>query len=136
MRPRITRGRLVIGSAVVALGSVAFGTFDASPATGIVSSLTIEPGFHGVVTAASPCQAGRTVRVKRFKRRAPDKLIGSDTTDANGIWDVPSNKTRGIYYAKAKPLIVSASGYAYGYASTFCEAARSKRLRLGRGRRR
>jgi hypothetical protein len=139
MATRATRTRLIVGTAVVALGSVAFGLFDAPSATGIATSVTIEKGFRGVVSAAFPCQQGRTVTVKRFKKKAPDKKIGTDVTDASGNWEVLSNKTHGTYYAKVSFLTVPASGstgYSYGYAAANCDAAKSAKLHLGKRHRR
>jgi hypothetical protein len=128
--------KLIVALAVVALGSVAFGTFSASPASGVATTVTIAPKFLGVVNSSPPCQAGRTVVVKRFKRRAPDKEIGRTTSDANGNWAVPTNRQFGRYYAVAKASTATGPGTGYGYGSVPCEKGKSPKISLGRRPRR
>ena len=132
VRWRKTRVRLIVALAIVALGSVAFGSLSGPSASGVTTSVTIAPKFVGVVNATAPCQAGRTVVVKRFKRRAPDKEIGRTMSDASGDWAVPSNREFGKYYAVAKSTVITGTGTGYGYGSVSCDRGKSPTLNLGR----
>ena len=128
MARRKVRTRLVVGLAIVALGSLAFGTLSPS-ASGIVTTVSIAPKFQGLVNAQVPCRGGRTVVVKRFKRRAPDKEIGRTISAADGSWAVPSERQFGKYYAVAKKSIATDTGY--GYSGATCERGVSPLLKIG-----
>lgn len=70
--------------------------------TKIVVSLKF-PAFHGTLQSSkSACATGRTVKLYREKS-GPDKLLGTDTSDAKTKWSIPLGKrlTSGSYYAKA-----------------------------------
>jgi hypothetical protein len=121
--------KLTVALAVVALGSVIFGLMSPQSATGITTTVTIAPKFLGTVNAAAPCQAGRTVVVKRFKRRAPDKEIGRTTSGADGSWAVPTNRQFGRYYAIALASTGTNAGYGYGTAP--CDKGKSPKISLG-----
>ncbi len=73
----------------------------ASYSTKIVVSLKF-PAFHGTLKSSkSACAAGRTVKLFREKS-GPDKLLGTDTSNAKAEWSIPLGKklTSGSYYAK------------------------------------
>jgi hypothetical protein len=141
MRSKLTRLRLVVAVAVVALVSLVLGLFDMSPVSGVTSSVTIERGFRGVVSAQAPCQASRTVEVKRRRgrhKRPRNKVIGTVQTDANGNWSFSANRQFGTYFAKApqetKTSTGTGYGYGYGYSSVpvNCEKGKSADLSFGR----
>jgi hypothetical protein len=74
----------------------------ASYSTKVIVSLKT-PAFHGKVKSAkSSCAANRKVKLFR-KKAGPDKLLGTDTSNANAKWSIPLGKrlTSGSYYAKA-----------------------------------
>src|SRR5258706_8638346 len=74
----------------------------ASYSNTIVVSLKF-PAFHGTLKSAkSACATGRTVKLFREKS-GPDKLLGTDTSNAKTKWSIPLGKrlTSGSYYAKA-----------------------------------
>jgi hypothetical protein len=118
--------KLVVGLALVALGSLAFGTLSPS-ASGVTTSVTIAPRFLGTVSATSGCQAGREVVVKRVKR-GKDKVIGVVTSENDGDWALPTNRQRGRYRAVAKARVNSGTGY--GYAGVSCDKGKSPTIKL------
>lgn len=60
-----------------------------------------ETGFRGRVDSGRPgCISGRTVTVMKVVADAPDKAIGTDTTDGNGRYAVARNNPHGTFYAK------------------------------------
>jgi len=70
--------------------------------TTIVVSLKV-PAFHGTLKSGkSACATGRTVKLFREKA-GPDKLLGTDKSNAKTKWSIPLGKrlTSGSYYAKA-----------------------------------
>jgi hypothetical protein len=86
--------------------------------TKVIVSLKF-PAFHGTVTAGkSSCTKDRTVKLLR-KRRAADKLLGTDKSNAKAQWSIPIGKKlpSGSYYAKTP-------------AKGRCRAARSKVLTI------
>jgi hypothetical protein len=87
-----------------ALSLVAGTALGAKPhSTTVIVSLKF-PAFHGKVKSADDgCVGARTVKMFRKKAGKPAKLLGSDTTDAKGKWQIPVGKhlTSGSYYAKA-----------------------------------
>ena len=89
---------VVFAAAVLLAAPVA----SASYSTKVVVSLKT-PAFHGSVKSSrSSCTANRTVKLFR-KKPGPDKLLGTDTSNAGGKWSIPIGKrlTPGSYYAKA-----------------------------------
>jgi hypothetical protein len=80
----------------------------AASAAGSGSSTTIVvslkfPAFHGTLKSGkSTCATGRTVKLFREKT-GPDKLLGTDKSNAKTKWSIPLGKrlTSGSYYAKA-----------------------------------
>jgi hypothetical protein len=88
---------VLVAAAVVPVSSAA----GASYSTRVVVSLRT-PAFHGSVKSAKgACATNRTVKLFR-KKPGPDKLLGSDKSNANARWSIPIGKlTRGSYYAKA-----------------------------------
>jgi hypothetical protein len=74
----------------------------ASYSTKVIVSLKY-PAFHGALQSSkSGCATGRTVKLFREKS-GPDKLLGTDTSNAKTKWSIPLGKrlTSGSYYAKA-----------------------------------
>jgi hypothetical protein len=86
--------------------------------TKIVVSLKV-PAFHGTLRSdKGACATSRMVTLYR-ERSGPDKLLGTDRSNAKAEWSIPIGKpTSGSYYAKA-----SAKGR--------CKPARSKVISLG-----
>jgi hypothetical protein len=90
---------------VVALAGALLPTVSAagsSYSTQVIVSLKF-PAFHGTVKSGkSACSTGRTVKLYREKS-GPDKLLGTDKTDAKTKWSIPLGKKlpSGSYYATA-----------------------------------
>jgi hypothetical protein len=90
----------------------------ASYSTKVIVSLKF-PAFHGTLKSGrSACATSRTVKLFRQKS-GPDKLLGTDKSDARTKWSIPLGKrlTSGSYYAKAP-------------AKGACKPARSKVLSI------
>jgi len=88
--------------ALVALLLPAVSAAGAGHSTKIVVSLKF-PAFHGTLKSSkSACAAGRTVKLFR-ERSGPDRLLGTDTSNAKTKWSIPIGKrlVSGSYYAKA-----------------------------------
>jgi hypothetical protein len=74
----------------------------ASYSTKIIVSLKF-PAFHGTLRSSrGACATGRTVKLFREKS-GPDKLLGTDKSNAQTKWSIPIGKRliSGAYYAKA-----------------------------------
>ncbi|HEY8810738.1 MAG TPA: hypothetical protein VIM28_12040 [Solirubrobacterales bacterium] len=92
---------LLVAALAVALLPAALAA-SASNSTTIVLSLK-NPAFHGTLKSSkSACATGRTVKLFREKP-GPDKLLGTDKSNAKTKWSIPLGKrlTSGSYYAKA-----------------------------------
>lgn len=98
---------LFIALAVAAVGvgallpAVSASAATRSP-TKVVVSLKF-PAFHGgLQSPRSACVSNRGVRLYREKS-GPDKLLGTDRSNASGKWSIPIGKRliSGSYYAKA-----------------------------------
>lgn len=90
----------------------------ASYSTKVIVSLKF-PAFHGTLKSSKDaCATGRMVKLFRQKS-GPDKLLGTDRSNAKTKWSIPIGKrlTSGSYYAKA-----SSKGN--------CKAAKSKVLSI------
>lgn len=90
----------------------------AGNSTKIIVSLKT-PAFHGTLKSSkSACSTGRTVKLYR-ENSGPDKLLGTDKSNAKTKWSIPIGKrlTSGAYYAKAP-------------AKGSCKAAKSKVLTI------
>jgi hypothetical protein len=89
----------------------------ASYSTKVIVSLKT-PAFHGKLKSSrSACATNRTVKLFR-KKSGPDKLLGTDKSNAKAKWSIPLGKlTPGSYYAKAP-------------AKGSCKAAKSKVLTI------
>jgi hypothetical protein len=86
--------------------------------TKVIVSLKF-PAFHGKLKSSrSACATSRTVKLFR-QRSGPDKLLGTDKSNAKTEWSIPIGKrlTSGSYYAKAP-------------AKGSCKAAKSKVLSI------
>jgi hypothetical protein len=73
-----------------------------SYSTKVIVSLKF-PAFHGKLKAGkSACATDRKVKLFR-QRSGPDKLLGTDESNAKTKWSIPIGKrlTSGSYYAKA-----------------------------------
>jgi hypothetical protein len=108
---------LLVAALAVALLPTALAA-GASNSTTIVVSLK-NPAFHGTLKASkSACATGRTVKLYREKA-GPDKLLGTDKSNAKTKWSIPLGKKliSGSYYAKAP-------------AKGSCKAAKSKVLSI------
>lgn len=106
---------LLVAALVIALLPAALAA-GASNSTTIVVSLKT-PAFHGTLKSAkSACATDRTVKLYRVTP-GPDKLLGTDRSDAKTKWSIPLGKKliAGSYYAKAP-------------AKGSCKAAKSKVL--------
>ncbi len=99
---RITIAASFVASCLLLAGS-------ASAATSYKTKVTMSaspPYWNGDVKSAGnllhgvrSCERKRLVKV--YKRRdGKDQLIGSDTSNRSGVWVVPDEPTKGIYYAK------------------------------------
>jgi hypothetical protein len=92
---------LLVAASLAALLATASAS-GASYSTKVIVSLKF-PAFHGSLKSSkSACATGRTVKLFR-QRSGPDKLLGTDTSDAKAKWSIPIGKrlTSGGYYAKA-----------------------------------
>jgi hypothetical protein len=104
--------------------ALAVALLPAAPAVGASNSTTIivslkTPAFHGTLKSGkSACATGRTVKLFREKS-GPDKLLGTDKSNAKTKWSIPIGKrlVSGSYYAKAP-------------AKGSCKAAKSKVLSI------
>jgi len=110
---------------VLLVAALAVALLPASLAAGASNSTTLivslkKPAFHGTLKSSkSACATGRTVKLFREKA-GPDKLLGTDKSNAKTKWSIPIGKRliSGSYYAKA-----SAKGS--------CKPAKSKVLSIG-----
>ena len=109
---------LLIAALAAALLSAALAA-GASNSTTIVVSLKT-PAFHGTLKSGkTACATGRTVKLFREKS-GPDKLLGTDKSNAKTKWSIPIGKrlVSGSYYAKAP-------------AKGSCKPAKSRVLSIG-----
>lgn len=109
----VARRLALFAVAVVAALLLIAPSAGASSPTTIVVSLKF-PAFHG--TLKSPkgaCTKHRQVKLFR-ERSGPDKLLGTDRTNAKAEWSIPLGKrlSSGAYYAKTA-------------ATSSCRAAKS-----------
>jgi hypothetical protein len=91
---------LAVALAVALLPSASAAS--ASYSTQVIVSLKV-PAFHGTLKSSkSACATGRTVKLFREKS-GPDRLLGTDRSNAKTKWSIPLGKklTSGSYYAKA-----------------------------------
>lgn len=89
---------IAVAAALLPAASAAGSSFS----TKIVVSLKV-PAFHGTLKSGkSACATNRTVKLYREKS-GPDKLLGTDKSNAKTKWSIPLGKklTPGSYYAKA-----------------------------------
>jgi hypothetical protein len=99
------RSALLVILVVVALAGAlipAVSAAGSSYSTKVVVSLKF-PAFHGTLKSGrSVCATGRTVKLFREKS-GPDRLLGTDKSNAKTKWSIPIGKrlTSGSYYAKA-----------------------------------
>lgn len=115
MAARLTA--LLIAALAVALLPAALASGAGNSTTIVVSLKT--PAFHGTLKSGkSSCATGRTVKLYREKA-GPDKLLGTDKSNAKTKWSIPLGKrlVSGAYYAKAP-------------AKGSCKAAKSKVLSI------
>jgi hypothetical protein len=90
---------LLVVALVVALLPAASAS-GASYSTKVIVSLKT-PAFHGKLKSSrSTCTTNRTVKLFR-KKAGPDKLLGTDRSNAKAKWSIPIKLKPGSYYAKA-----------------------------------
>lgn len=90
-----------------------------SYSTKVIVSLRT-PAFHGTLKSGrSACATNRTVKLFREKS-GPDKLLGTDKSNAKAKWSIPIGK-----------LPHGSSYYARAPAKGRCKAAKSKVLTIG-----
>jgi hypothetical protein len=70
-------------------------------------------GKHGafkgkVISQKDRCQINRTVAVRK-RVDGPDRLIGTDTTNKDGQWELEARGTPGTYYARARRKVLRKS---------------------------
>jgi len=109
---------LLLAVLAVALLPPALATGARNSTTIIVSLKT--PAFHGTLKSnKSVCATNRTVKLFREKS-GPDRLLGTDKSNAKTKWSIPIGKRliSGSYYAKAP-------------AKGSCKPAKSKVLSIG-----
>lgn len=98
--------KALMGVTAVAVASVAFtGSATSAPNASLKDTkivLQTDPAFHGVIESNGQCVEGRIVKVLK-KKKGRDKIIGGNSTDADGFFSVPEPNVRpGIYYAKVR----------------------------------
>lgn len=109
---------LVVALAAALLPAVS--AAGSSYSTTIIVSLKL-PAFHGTLKSAkSACATGRTVKLFREKS-GPDKLLGTDKSNAKTKWSIPIGKR----------LTSGASYYTMAPAKGRCKPAKSKVLSIG-----
>jgi hypothetical protein len=95
-------------SALLLISTLVFALMPAASAAGasystkVIVSLKF-PAFHGTLKSGkNACATGRKVKLFR-ERSGPDKLLGTDKSNAKTRWSIPIGKrlTSGSYYAKA-----------------------------------
>jgi len=114
---------MVARLSVLLVVALAVALLPAAPAVGASYSTKVivslkTPAFHGKLKSSrSACTTNRTVKLFR-KKSGPDRLLGTDKSNAQAKWSIPLGKlSRGSYYAKA-----SAKGS--------CKSAKSKVLTI------
>ena len=89
---------LLIAASIVAL-LVPAASASAATSSQVIISFKL-PAFNGKVKSPkAACKKNRTVKLYRAKA-GPDKFLGSDTTNKNGKWLIPTKLKSGDYYAK------------------------------------
>lgn len=112
----VTRFSAVLLVAALATASLPVPPAAAAYSTKVIVSLKT-PAFHGKLkSSSSACATNRTVKLFR-KRSGPDKLLGTDKSNANAKWSIPIKLKPGSYYAKAP-------------AKGSCRSAKSKVLTI------
>jgi hypothetical protein len=104
--------------ALLAALSPATSAAASSYSTKVIVSLKF-PAFHGKLRSGKGvCATSRTVKLFR-KRKGPDKLLGTDRSNAKTRWAIPIGRrlTSGSYYVKAP-------------AKGRCKPAKSKMLTI------
>jgi hypothetical protein len=112
------RSALLVVALAIAMLLPALPAAGSSNSTTIVVSLKT-PAFHGTLKSAkSTCATNRTVKLYR-ETPGPDKLLGTDKSNAKTKWSIPLGKklVAGSYYAKAP-------------AKGSCKPAKSKVLQI------
>jgi hypothetical protein len=112
------RRSFLLVAALAAVLLLVVSTASAGFSTKIVVSLKF-PAFHGTLKSSKgDCRKHRTVKLFREKS-GPDKLLGTDKSNAKAEWSIPIGKrlTSGSYYARTP-------------AEGNCGAAKSKVLSI------
>ena len=67
-------------------------------------------GFGGgLASDRAACKFQRMVYLKKI-RTGPDRTVGTDRSDNEGLWRVRVRNAKGRYYAKVKVLFFPANG--------------------------
>ncbi|HEX6687756.1 MAG TPA: hypothetical protein VF085_03730 [Solirubrobacterales bacterium] len=97
----VARRQALFAVALVAALLLVVSTAGASSPTTIIVSLKF-PAFHGSLKSPKgACAKHRQVKLFR-ERSGPDKLLGTDKSNAKAEWSIPLGKrlSSGAYYAK------------------------------------
>ena len=109
---------LALVLALVATGAVwlAAGSAAASVPT-VKTTVTIASGegteFKGKVSSPKKqCRANRTVKLymEAGSSRTAGTLVGTDKTDASGLWEIEGSFIAAVYYARVASVLVHAGG--------------------------
>ena len=99
------RSRLVVSVSIIALATLAFGSWAANAHTQTYkSNLTIHydkktNSFVGHIGTSSFCQEGRAVHVFQANSAGSDIMVGSTLSGHAGHWSGISSPGAGTYYA-------------------------------------
>jgi len=97
---------MVARLSVLLVAVLAVALLPAAPAAGASYSTKVivslkTPAFHGKLKSSrGACTTNRTVKLFR-KQAGPDKLLGTDRSNAKAKWSIPIRLKPGSYYAKA-----------------------------------
>ena len=125
--------RTLLASALALIAGLAVGVGLVAARGNIETNAVIfftEPNtFNGAVTSpVQKCIPQRRVRVKRVRNGRPDRVVGEDTTKANGFFKTVIGEVRGGgYYAAVKRREVNAGVCAPVHSNTTTVTAKTAR---------
>jgi hypothetical protein len=130
---RFTRRALTVTVLAAAALCVAGATAVATHTIKVPSTISIKSnGLHfsgkvGTPKSGKPCRGQRKIVLFRVISGGPDQVVGRDTSEDNGAWDITPQGSAGItlahFYAKAKQRSDGAAGTIH-----LCLAAKSKTI--------
>jgi hypothetical protein len=110
---------LVMSLVALGIASLTAGTAAASVKT-VKSTVKITSGegteFKGKVSSPKKqCRANRTVKLymEPGSARTVGTVVGTDKTDASGVWDIEGSFLAAVYYARVASVLVHANGTAF-----------------------